>query len=144
MFKEGITLQLHSTWWTRSYNVDVQSLPEAFHLSYFHGTSCISHYLQLQIVITHIRKVIFNVNDTTRIAATTARFLDEVFGDRPQYISVLHQHDTKLKTNVRAAADKAMKEASLSTERVIQAFTLSNSDAAFVKVRDEIDKAMAT
>ena len=70
--------------------------------------------------------------------------MDEVLGDSDRYISVLQHHDSKLKSNLRVAEDKAMKEAELSTSQVIHAFTLNNSDPAFVKVRTEIDKVMST
>ncbi len=115
-----------------------------YHTFMEHNASLLIYSRNLSSRIPQIRKVIFNVKDTTRIAPTASRFLDELFGDSEQYISVLHHHDSKYKSNVRAAADKALKEADLSTERVIQAFTLSNTDPSFVKVRDEIDKAMAT
>ena len=94
--------------------------------------------------IPQIRKVITNVKDTKRIGLTASRLLDEVLGDSDQYISILHHHDSKLKSNLRLAEDKAMKEENLSTSRVIQAFTLNNSDPSFVKVRTEIDKVMST
>ena len=70
--------------------------------------------------------------------------MEETFGDSELYISTLHHHDTYLKRNLRAAEDKAMKEADLSTARVIKTFTLSHNDPSFVKVRTEIDKVMAT
>ena len=94
--------------------------------------------------IPQIRKVITNVKDTKRIGPTASRLLDEVLGDSDQYISILHHHDSKLKSNLRLAEDKAMKEENLSTSRVIQAFALNNSDPSFVKVRTEIDKVMST
>ncbi len=93
--------------------------------------------------IPQIQKVITNVKDSTRIGPTAMRFLDEVIGDTDQYISVLHNHDSKLKTNLRALEDKAMKEAELSTSRVIKAFTLENNNPAFLKVRAEIDTVMS-
>ena len=49
-----------------------------------------------------------------------------------------------MKTQFRLAEDKGMKEAELSTTRIIQAFTLSNTNSAFVRVRSEVDKVMAT
>ena len=67
-----------------------------------------------------------------------------ILGDPQQYLFVLHGHDAKLKMNLRAAEDKATKEANLSTSRVIKAFTLRNDDTAFVKVKSEVDKVMAT
>jgi hypothetical protein len=93
--------------------------------------------------VSHNRKVINNVADTKRIGPTASRLLDEVFGDKEQSTSVLHIHDTKLKTNLRAAEDKVMKQSDISTKRIIQTFTLENNNAAFIKVRDEVDKVMS-
>ena len=75
---------------------------------------------------------------------TASLLLDEVFGDSDQYLSVLHQHDTNLKSNIHTAEDKVMKEAKILTNRIVDAFTLNNSDPAFVKVQTEIDKVMST
>ena len=86
-----------------------------------------------------------NIKDIKRIGPSATCLLDESYGDPEKYIYVLTGHDYKLKTNLRAAEDKAMKEAAgLSTNRVIKVFTLSNNNAAFVKVRAAIDKVMAT
>ena len=84
------------------------------------------------------------VTDTKRIRPTACRLSDENFGDPQQYLSVLHGHDAKLKMNLRAAEDRATKEADLSTSWVIKAFTLRNDDTVFVKVKSEVDKVMAT
>jgi hypothetical protein len=94
--------------------------------------------------VAQIRKVITNVKDSKRIGPTASRLLDEVYGDSEQYLSVLHIHDTKLKSTLRSAEDKVIKEAVLSTNRVKQALTLDNNDAAFLKVRAEVDKVMSS
>ena len=65
--------------------------------------------------VPHIWKVINNVTDTIRIGPTTSRLLDEVFGDKELSLSVLYMHDAKLKTSLRAAEDKVVKEANIST-----------------------------
>ena len=94
--------------------------------------------------IPQIKKVLSNIKDIKRIGPSAACLLDESYGDPEKYISVLTGHDSKLKTNFWAAEDTAMKEADLLTNRVIKVFTLNNNDTAFIKVRAEIDKVLAT
>ena len=93
--------------------------------------------------VPHIRKVINNVTDTTRIGPTASRLLDEVFGDKELSLSVLYNHDAKLKTSLRAAEDKVVKDAEISTKRIIQTFTLEYNDPSFARVRCEVDKVMS-
>ena len=101
-----------------------------------------SHDLDSQI--PQIKNVLSNVTYTKRIRPTACRLLDENFGDPQQYLCVLHGHNAKLKPDLRAAEDNAMKDADLSTSRVIKVFTLNNNDSAFVRVKSEVDKVMAT
>ena len=94
--------------------------------------------------IPQIKKVLSNIRDIKRIGPAASHLLDESYGDSEKYISVLNGHDSKLNTTLRAAEDKAMEEANLLTSWVIKSFTLSNNDAAFVKVRAKIDSVMVT
>ena len=93
--------------------------------------------------VPHIRKVINNITDTTRTGPTASQLLDEVFGDKELSLSVLYNHDSKLKTSLRAAEDKVVKDADISTNRIIQTFTLEYNDPSFARVRCEVDKVMS-
>ena len=88
------------------------------------GSSILFYSRSLPSRVSHIQKVINNITDTTRIGPTTSHFLDEVFGDRELSLSVLYTHDAKLKTRLCATEDKVMKEADISTNQIIQTFTL--------------------
>ena len=123
--------------------IDYQQLI-TFHTFMKNGDSVLFYSHNLPLRIPQIRKVINNVKNTKLISPTASHLLDEALGGSDQYMSVLHHHDSKLNSYLRVAEDKAMKEAKLSTSRIIHAFTLNNSDPAFIKDQTETDKVMST
>ena len=90
-----------------------------------------------------IRTVLKHVTDATRTGPTASRLIHEVFGDKAMSLTVLHYHDSMLKNNLRAKEDLIMRDTGISTNRIIQTFTLENNNAAFVKVRDEVDRVIS-
>ena len=90
-----------------------------------------------------MRIVLSSVRDVMCIGPTAATMLDEVHGDPLQYCSIANHHDLYFGNKRREVEALGLKDAGISTRAIVDAFTLTNDDEAFVEVRTEVDRVMS-
>lgn len=143
IFKTRAEEELHQDWQTWSHFGSSCQSPSAFDNFIINHSSILLHSRNLPSRVPYSHKVKNNFTDTTRIGPTTSWLLEEVFGDKEQSPSVLCIHVTKLKNNLHVAEDKVMKQSDISTNPIIQTFTLENNNEVFIKVWAKVDRVMS-